>query len=164
MHTQALTPVRTFTQRFSSTPRAARLARYSALQQLARWGILYRSEVSDTATAIVAELAANAATHGRVPGRDFELRLALAPTTLRIEVTDTRTDSYPPTEPAPPTPDSESGRGILLVAALATRFGTTPRNPPPGKTIWAEIVLPFTRTAVEGGEAERSSPRPPNHS
>ncbi|GHB65290.1 hypothetical protein GCM10010397_39090 [Streptomyces spinoverrucosus] len=40
---------------------------------------------------IVAELAANAVTHGRAPGRDFELRLSLVPGRVRIEVTDTRT-------------------------------------------------------------------------
>ncbi|MER7403047.1 hypothetical protein ABT373_11310 [Streptomyces sp. NPDC000070] len=35
-------------------------------------------------------------------------------------------------------PDDESGRGLLLVDALADRRGTEPR-PPSGKAVWAEI-------------------------
>ncbi|GAA1897035.1 hypothetical protein GCM10009837_18910 [Streptomyces durmitorensis] len=37
--------------------------------QLDEWGVLYGCELSDTAAQIVAELAANAETHGRVSGR-----------------------------------------------------------------------------------------------
>lgn len=85
----------------------------------------------------MAELATNAVTHARVPGRDFELRLTLCPTTLRIEVSDARADREP--APRPPTPDSETGRGLLLVEALATTWGTADRVV--GKTVWAELVL-----------------------
>ncbi len=34
-------------------------------------------------------------------------------------------------------PDDESGRGLLIVAALADRWGSEP-YPPSGKTVWAE--------------------------
>ncbi|MGW7594842.1 ATP-binding protein, partial [Streptomyces rubiginosohelvolus] len=57
-----------FTQRFSSTPRGARLARRLALHQLDAWGVPHGTTASDTAAVLVAELAANAVTHGRVPG------------------------------------------------------------------------------------------------
>lgn len=93
---------RLFVQRFSSTPRGARLARRLAVHQLNVWGIPYRSDVSGTAALLVAELAANAATHGRVPGRDFELLLGMiagCPEVLgrlRIEVSDTRGERRPP--------------------------------------------------------------------
>ncbi|MFF0478177.1 hypothetical protein [Streptomyces sp. NPDC004284] len=50
--------VRVFTQRFSSTPRGARLARRLALHQLDRWRLPYGSETSDTTGLLVAELAA----------------------------------------------------------------------------------------------------------
>lgn len=82
--------VRVFTQRFSSTPRGARLGRRFALLTLHDWGIPHRSELSDDAALLVAELAGNAVTHGRVPGRDFELRMALLEGVLRIEVSDAR--------------------------------------------------------------------------
>ena len=70
------------------------------------------------------------------------MRLALANNTLRVEVTDTRAEKEPP--PTPPTPDSasESGRGLLLIAALADGWGITPRTAAPGKTVWAELSHP----------------------
>ncbi|MER6343898.1 ATP-binding protein [Streptomyces sp. NPDC001595] len=134
--------VRTFTQRLSATPRGARLARHLAQSQLADWGVPYGSGPSDTVAAIVAELAANAVTHGRVPGRDFELRLSLVPGRVRIEVADTRTAPHPP---APgdvrlPHPLAEAGRGLALVAALADRWEVWERVP--GKTVRAELELP----------------------
>lgn len=55
-----------------------------------------------------------------------------------IEATDARADRHPPAEPQPPSPEAESGRGLLLVAALSDRWGTEP-GPAPCKTIWAEI-------------------------
>ncbi|MCC9704091.1 ATP-binding protein [Streptomyces sp. MNU76] len=133
----------TFTQRFSSTPLGARLARHLALNQLHAWGIRYGSEASERAAAVVAELAANAVTHGRVPGRDFELRLSLPTGSLRIEVTDTRAERPPPGPGAvpPPQPLAESGRGLILVDALADRWEVQDRVPP-GKTVLVEIDLP----------------------
>jgi hypothetical protein len=68
-----------FAMRFTSTPRGARLARRMAEHLLDAWGFTYDSEPHDTFTLIVAELCANAAQHGRVPGRDFHLRLSLTP-------------------------------------------------------------------------------------
>lgn len=136
--TQLPVTVRVFTRRFSATPRGARLARRCALQQLGDW-----DAPCEAAGAIVAELAANAVTHGLVPGRDFELVLALtAHDTLAIEVTDTRPDRRPPVNPVEPGPDSERGRGLLLVDALATRWGVIDRRDGgPGKTVRAELDL-----------------------
>ncbi|GAA3302551.1 hypothetical protein GCM10020295_48650 [Streptomyces cinereospinus] len=70
---------------------------------------------------VLAELATNAATHGRVPGRDFRLTLHVVAGTLRIEVTDTRGDRLPRLTHA--APHADSGRGLLLVDALADRWG-----------------------------------------
>ncbi|MFC9592464.1 ATP-binding protein [Streptomyces sp. NPDC056944] len=137
-HEPAVT-VRVFTQRFSSTPRGARLARRLALHQLDRWRLPYGSETSDVAGLLVAELAANAVTHGRVPGRDFELTLAYTPgLLLRIDVSDTRGER----RPAPGVPGllDEGGRGLLLVEALATRWAVLDRVPV-GKTVRAELDL-----------------------
>ena len=131
------------TQRLSATPRAARLARHLALNQLQAWGIPYRSDVSEAVAAIVAELAANAVTHGRVPGRDFELRLSLPTGSVRIEVSDTRTDPRPPKpgDVRPPHPLDEHGRGLVLVDALADRWEVVDRDPAPGKTVRVEVDL-----------------------
>ncbi|AQS67010.1 ATP-binding protein [Streptomyces pactum] len=135
--------VRVFVQRFSSTPRGARLARRLVLHQLDTWGVPHGSEASDTAALLVAELAANAVTHGRVPGRDFEVTVKLVGRTLRIEVSDTRGELRPPV-PGVARPEagplSENGRGMLLVEALADRWDVLDRVPV-GKTVVAELDL-----------------------
>lgn len=145
--------VRMFTQRFSSTALGARLARHLALHRMHGWGIPYGSTASDTAALLVAELAANAVTHGRVPGRDFELRLSLDayadpdtymnPYTLRIDVSDARGERRPPAPGTIACPSSvaDGGRGLLLVEELADRWAVLDRVPV-GKTVRAELDLP----------------------
>lgn len=130
---------------FTSTPRGARLARRLVSHRLHEWGHPYDSTANETVTLITAELVANAVRHGHVPGRDFHLRLAATPTALRIDVTDTRTEKRPCREPRRPAPDEESGRGLILVDALATRWGITPRSAAPGKTVWAVVDAPVPR-------------------
>ncbi|MEU9389575.1 ATP-binding protein [Streptomyces sp. NPDC048324] len=139
--------VRTFTQRLSSTPRGARLARHLAVAQLHAWGIPHGAPPSDAVAAIVAELAANAVTHGRVPGRDFELRLSLVTGSVRVEVTDTRGESRPPAPDAVRAPDplDERGRGLVLVDVLADRWEVLD-HPGPGKTVRAEVDVPGWRS------------------
>ncbi|WP_217245001.1 ATP-binding protein [Streptomyces sp. AC602_WCS936] len=134
---------RVFVQRFSSTPRGARLARHLALHRLDAWGVPYGSVFSDTAALLVAELAANAVTHGRVPGRDIEVLLRLDAYTLRIDVSDSRGERRPrgPGGADAVAPDdAEGGRGLLLVSALADRWGVLDRVPV-GKTVRAELDL-----------------------
>ncbi|MDH6128519.1 anti-sigma regulatory factor (Ser/Thr protein kinase) [Kitasatospora sp. GP82] len=115
------------------------------MQQLIEWGEPY-----ETAEQIVAELAANAALHGRVPGRvpgrSFRLSLSLdsglTGSTLRIAVSDPRPERLPELR-APQAVsgvEDESGRGLLIVVALADRWGVdlTVR---PLKTVWAELDI-----------------------
>lgn len=125
-------------QRFSSTRRGARLARRLAQAQLDIWGIPYGCALSDDVGLVVGELAANAVLHGRLPGRDFELRLEHAAGNVRVMVSDTRRDREPPASPAPVDPwSAEGGRGLLVVAAVAREWGVVARGP--GKTVWAEL-------------------------
>lgn len=130
-------PTRHFDVLLSPTPRGARLARLLAVCWLRTQGLPYR--VTEAAEQIVAELAANAATHGRVSGRDFRLALLADTGALRIEVTDTRGEDLPHLRP--PAPDAGSGRGLFLVEALADRWGVG-LGPVPRKTVWAELDLP----------------------
>ncbi|WSW80704.1 ATP-binding protein [Streptomyces sp. NBC_00996] len=77
--------------------------------------------------------------HGRVPGRDFRLTLVLdAGGTLRIEVTDARGDRVPRIQD-PGAECGESGRGLLMVAAYAGRWGVD-EAPAHCKTVWAELL------------------------
>jgi anti-sigma regulatory factor (Ser/Thr protein kinase) len=143
-HRAAPTPTHHFTIRLSATRRGARLARRLASEQLDSWGWPYESEPNRTASLLVAELAANAALHGRVAGRDFRLRLTLyrEDARLRIELTDARPGRRPPVQGTlqPPSPDAESGRGLLLVEALADQWGAT-WGDPYTKTVWCQVAL-----------------------
>ncbi|MEU5609299.1 ATP-binding protein [Streptomyces sparsogenes] len=128
--------------RFTSTPRGARLARRLVSHRLAAWGYPYDSGPNETTTLIASELAANAVRHGRVPGRDFHVRLIAPPANpgqvIRIEVSDTRAEKLPTLTTA--APDAETGRGLYLVSLLAERWAVGPRpGGAPGKTVWAEV-------------------------
>lgn len=84
--------------------------------------------------------------HGRVQGRSFRLGAGVVGDecgrmTLRVEVTDARGERLPDTRPQLCSPEAESGHGLLLVDALADRWGVT-QGPVPCKTVWAEIDLP----------------------
>ncbi|MEU4271317.1 ATP-binding protein [Streptomyces sp. NPDC026092] len=133
--TQLLAPVRQFGIQLSATPRGARLARLLAVEQLRTWEL---EAVAEAAAHVVAELAANAVTHGRVPGRDFCLALRATETVLRIEVADTRCDRLPVAGP---------GCGLVLVEALADGWGVS-SGPVPRKTVWAEIVTASRAAAM----------------
>lgn len=82
--------------------------------------------VFDAAEIVVGELAANAVTHGCVAGRDFEVMMRLR-------------DAGALT---PPPELGESGRGLLLVEALADRWSVRDRVPV-GKTVRAELDIPL---------------------
>lgn len=144
-HTQSPAASRVFVQRFSATRRGARLARLLAALQLVEWGHARGTDDHDTVTLVVAELAANAVLHGRVPGRDFALLLRHEDDgqAIRIEVSDTH-----PARPtcARPGEEEEYGRGLVLVDALSARWGVRDRLGP-GKTVWAECTLAAGRAS-----------------
>nr|WP_217142421.1 ATP-binding protein [Streptomyces sp. AC627_RSS907] len=148
---------------FTSTPRGARLARRFVAHCLDSWGHPYDSDVNETLTLITAELSANAVRHGRVPGRDFHVRLTAEADggRLRVEVSDTRAEHRPVvTGPTEPGVESESGRGLLLVAALADDWGVTDRRGP-GKTVWAVLD---TASSDRPGSIRPQTPAPPRRS
>ncbi|MDQ1035451.1 anti-sigma regulatory factor (Ser/Thr protein kinase) [Streptomyces sp. V3I8] len=135
--------VRTFTQLFSCTPRGARLARRLAANRMDLWGYAYDSGASESVALVVAELAANAVRHGRVRGRDFRVRLLMraGEDTVRVEVADGVTERLPAPRESPGA-DDEGGRGLLLVTALADRWGTDLCTGGTHKVVWAEIRVP----------------------
>ncbi|GGW62274.1 ATP-binding protein [Streptomyces lucensis JCM 4490] len=133
-------PVPVLAAQFASTPRGASLARRSAVRRMGEWGYPPESDTSCAVALVVGELAANAVRHGRVAGHDFRLRLDLDETRrlVRIEVADAAAAKRPPAAPPSSHPEGESGRGLLLVDVLASRWGSAPRHPL-GKTVWAEV-------------------------
>ncbi|WP_051796334.1 ATP-binding protein [Streptomyces sp. NRRL S-87] len=143
--------VRTFTQRFSATRRGARLARLLAAQQAVDWGVPRGTTAHEALVTVVGELAANAVLHGRVPGRDFELHLRRGDGCVHVEVSDTH-QRRPTLLPAGL--DAEGGRGLVLVGALALRWGVRERNGP-GKTVWAECATRFSSARPAPPERRR---------
>ncbi|MER6535486.1 SpoIIE family protein phosphatase [Streptomyces sp. 900105755] len=123
---RSLPPSQFATWDLPSDPVVVPHARALATAQLTGWGL---EGLVATTELIVSELVTNALRHGDGP---ITLRL-IRHEVLVIEVTDT-SDSVPRLRHARPT--DEGGRGLFLVAQLASRRGT--RNSPAGKTVWAE--------------------------
>ncbi|MER7583654.1 ATP-binding protein [Kitasatospora sp. NPDC097691] len=148
-----LADARRHTITLAASPKGAAICRRIARRQLTVWGLnSTHTEPYYSALLIVAELAANAITHGRVPGRGFELHLALTTTarrgtTLRIAISDPRGDRSP-VLPTIHTPNAQSGRGLTLIDALCDRWGTIPRHPN-AKTVWAELDLATTHDSPD---------------
>ncbi|WP_173861588.1 ATP-binding protein [Streptomyces aureus] len=138
---------RVFDLRFTSTARGARLARRLVAVRMDEWGVPYGTGAHETVVLVASELATNAVRHGHVPGRDFRVLLRVTdgpPPVARIEVSDTRAERVPPRPgklPGPGAEPADGGRGLLLVDALADRWGWCPRPGAPGKTVWAECAL-----------------------
>ncbi|SEM42636.1 SpoIIE family protein phosphatase [Streptacidiphilus jiangxiensis] len=105
-------------------------ARRLAARQLAHWGL---DDLVFVTELVVSELVTNAIRHGRPPIR---LRL-IRDSALTCEVSDS--SSTAPHLRRARTME-EGGRGLMLVAQCATRWGT--RHSADGKTIWAEQALP----------------------
>ncbi|MFF3334533.1 SpoIIE family protein phosphatase [Streptomyces sp. NPDC002888] len=105
-------------------------ARRMASEQLAAWGL---AELEFPTELIVSELVTNAIRYGNAP---IELRLIRADV-LICEVSD-GSSTAPHLRRA--RVFDEGGRGLLLVAQVAARWGS--RHTTAGKTIWAEQPLP----------------------
>ncbi|MFG2176806.1 ATP-binding protein [Streptomyces niveus] len=111
-----------------SVPAARQFVREAVID----WGLCDRM---DEALLCVSELATNALVHGVPPGRGYRLQLLLlADGVFRIEVHDSGDG-----RPSVREPYGESGRGLMLVAALADKWGVGERDP--GKIVWCEFVI-----------------------
>lgn len=119
---------------YTPTAGSVRLARRRAVRLVGEWGW---AGLAGTAGLLVSELATNALLHGCLRDRLFRVRLQLTASTLRIEVSDPRGERLPRLRL--PEDDECFGRGLLIVAELADRWGIEPRTV--GKTVWAECHL-----------------------
>ncbi len=90
-------------------------------------------DLTDEAFLVVSELAANAITHAE---SDYRVSVLVSPATVRISVR----DSGPGTpEPRASGPGAISGRGLLIVAAVATSWGIDSSHAG-FKTVWADLA------------------------
>lgn len=112
---------------------AAPRARAFASGVLTSWR--FSAELHDLGVLAASELVANSLQHGTPPMR---LRLRRTDRRLIVEVTD-GDDHLPRRRRAEP--GDESGRGIAIVATIASNWGSR-RTPGGGKAVWCEFVLP----------------------
>ncbi|MEZ3181442.1 ATP-binding protein [Streptomyces pimonensis] len=114
-------------------PRTVRLARLHVRRRLTMWS--WAGEVDD-AVLVTSELVANAVRHGRLPGHELWVRLRELETgVLVVDVSDP-VRVFPEVKEEP---EGEGGRGLLVVARLATRLEWFPRAEV-GKTVRALLV------------------------
>lgn len=112
---------------------AAPRARAFASGVLTSWR--FPAELCDLGVLAASELVANSLQHGIPP---MKLRLRRTDRRLIIEVTD-GDDHLPRRRRAEPV--DESGRGISIVATIASAWGSR-RTPGGGKAVWCEFALP----------------------
>ncbi|UXY28467.1 SpoIIE family protein phosphatase [Streptomyces sp. HUAS TT20] len=112
---------------------AAPRARAFASGVLTSWR--FPADLHDLGVLATSELVANSLQHGTPPMR---LRLRRTDRRLIVEVTD-GDDHLPRRRHAEP--GDESGRGIAIVATIASNWGSR-RTPGGGKAVWCEFVLP----------------------
>jgi hypothetical protein len=127
------------------------------------WGL---NSLAETAELLVSELVTNAVNATGQPGQTVSVNLAgtgaSTGTRVLIEVRDA--------DPQPPGP-GEAGEdgtsdGVLLVAALSTRWGWHPTRDLPGKVVWCELAADPPAPAVPPAHAPlprrvpRARPKP----
>ena len=91
----------------------------------------------DDAMLLASELFTNSLRHSSsgLPGETVTVTVTVCTCTVRVEVTDRSGPGLP--ELRPPGDDAESGRGLGIVARLATRWGARRRG---GRTVtWFEL-------------------------
>ncbi|KAB8189040.1 ATP-binding protein [Nonomuraea phyllanthi] len=123
----------TFTPRTGSV----RQARHAARAQLLEWGLHQACEFAEL---LISELVINAVRHARGIVR---LSMSAADGLLRCEVEDAS-----PLVPRPRAAavDEEGSRGLLLVEALSSGWGSVPTGR--GKIVWFELPLPAVAVAA----------------
>ena len=110
---------------------AARRARSLAWEACSRWDLPY---LADPARVVAGELATNAVVHAETMA---DLRFTLGRRYLMIAVRDG--SSREPVLDRGPLRNAATGRGLLLVDAMAHRWGSMPTED--GKVVWASLAV-----------------------
>ena len=132
MDDSAVHPRRTVARRLTRDQAAIVDARRMVVEQLRAWDI--PEELINEIALTAHELVANAFVHAVPP---VDIRIIHAGSELIVEVDD-RSPDRPQRRYS--TPDAEHGRGLQVVDALATQWGT--RLHPTTKTVWSSHDIP----------------------
>ena len=124
-------------------PGSVRAGRHFVGEVLTRWGL---DSQFDTATLLASEVAANAVVHAVTP---FIVDVSVNVDHHELVVAVTDFDARPMLSPieslglssllVEPDLEAESGRGLMMVATLADRWGIEPAAT--GKTVWFSLLL-----------------------
>lgn len=117
----------------AGTPKSVALARALVVDLLRRHGHQDVADVADVASLLTSEIVTNAVVHGSTSVR---LHASLTEVRLRVEAVD-ESEQLPVTRTQ--WPDATDGRGLIIVASLATAWGYEPRAT--GKAVWFELGL-----------------------
>jgi anti-sigma regulatory factor (Ser/Thr protein kinase) len=124
-----------FIERFPSSPSAPSRARTAVTDRFgAETQLQVGAETVDDVRLVVSELATNAV---HASADDFVLVIEIHHGEARVEVSDT-SQALPHVED--PSSTQAHGRGLLLVAGVATDWGVDSRAV--GKAVWATLSLP----------------------
>jgi DNA-binding NarL/FixJ family response regulator len=110
---------------------SVRAARRLVDETLRQWDC---ADALDEVVLLVSEVVTNAVTHG---GSDVEVAVRLLPDALRFEVIDTGPAGAAAVTTTAAADDDESGRGLAIVEAMATRWGVESFDG--GKSVWFEV-------------------------
>ncbi|MGS2590788.1 SpoIIE family protein phosphatase [Streptomyces hebeiensis] len=122
---------------FDPVGRSVATARAFVRDTLQGWGY---SDVVDDATVLTSELVTNAVIHA---GTSADVLCLRTEDGVRVEVADRYPEREVPIQGAGASfasPDRENGRGLLLCAALASRWGV--EYTPTHKKVWFQLDLP----------------------
>ncbi|MFD5187141.1 ATP-binding protein [Streptomyces sp. NPDC058357] len=125
---------RTHIKRFRARRDSVPAARRHVESVLTEWKL---GGLIDETTLLASELSTNAVIHAKGTGDYFELALRRRGGTLAREVSDSYQWRMP--ELRTPTLDDLSGRGLVIVDAVAAKWGVRPRDP--GKTVWVHLAI-----------------------
>jgi len=110
---------------------APRTARHWVMRTIADAGVGGSS--NQVVELLTGELVSNAVLHGPAAG-PVSVRVRISASTVRVLVTDTGGGTPVVGHPEP---TAASGRGLALVEALSSSWGT--QNRPDGTTVWFEV-------------------------
>ncbi|MGW8573495.1 ATP-binding protein [Streptomyces niveus] len=117
---------------FTAEPRVVARVRRAMRLHLSLWGL---SDLEDVAQICVSELVANVINHvGR--GTPVTLAVSTDGAHLRIELSDPDARAMPTL--LAPTSGAESGRGLMILDAVASHWGVIPRAD--SKVVWCELA------------------------
>jgi anti-sigma regulatory factor (Ser/Thr protein kinase) len=129
-------PLRSYLE-LGALPGAVPSARLHARQVLWEWRL---PACSENAELLVCELMTNAIQASQSAESILPVRLWLSSDRSRLLIQVWDSSSHPPTR-TDADGDDESGRGLLIVEAISTKWGWHPKEDQGGKMVWALIEI-----------------------